>query len=99
MSPEDVKPEWVEKAARALAENEAPTVPWDDWARVSKKRWRSLARAALAAVLPEAMAEALAKYLDAYVEAQPRMGDSNAAFAVLREMAAEVNRLREGSPS
>jgi hypothetical protein len=58
MSPEDVKPEWVEKAARALAENEAPTVPWDDWARVSKKRWRSLARAALAAVLPEAMAEA-----------------------------------------
>jgi hypothetical protein len=87
MSPEDIKPEWVDKAKYAI----------ERWFDMNQPVPTGAVRDALAAVLPEAMAEALAKYLDAYVEAQPRMGDSNAAFAVLREMAAEVNRLREGS--
>jgi hypothetical protein len=120
MSPEDVRPEWVEKARAAIVAKADADDALDDAGKMSDDEWdRALstthstngvarrvdgdpevfARTVLAAVMPEAMSEALAKYLDAYVEAQPRMGDSNAAFAVLREMAAEVNRLREGSES
>jgi hypothetical protein len=104
MSPEDIPAEWVEQAAREvyaeweneyMGDGEWPA--WDSDENLARDTARTWARNILAAVLPEAMAEALAKYLDAYVEWQPRMGDSNAAFAVLREMAAEVNRLREGS--
>jgi hypothetical protein len=62
MSPEDVKPEWVEKAARILceiSERDGHTYPgsfginWDD----TDAFWDDALRV-LAAVLPEAMAEA-----------------------------------------
>jgi hypothetical protein len=103
MKPEDIPAEWVEKAARAVVDELGACAMCGESGPAGcvycKDDAEQHARAALAAVLPEALAEALAKYLDAYVEAQPRMGDSNAAFAVLREMAAEVNRLREGSES
>lgn len=53
MIPEDIKPEWVEKAADEL------TGSWyAAWIDVHTAR--AMARAALAAVLPEAMAEAWA---------------------------------------
>jgi hypothetical protein len=50
MSPEDVKPEWVEKAVDIFADE---YLPGEDAPRAM--------RLALAAVLPEALAEAWAK--------------------------------------
>lgn len=101
MNPEDVNSEWVEKGVAALY-----TDSFAEWrALPSLHRKLAMGKHAsdvatiLAAVMPLAQAAALAKHLDAYIEWQPRMGDSNAAFATLREMAAEVNRLREGNPS
>lgn len=53
MSPDDVNPEWVEKAARAMADDWNP-----DRDPILTVMFRDYAASALAAVLPDAMAEA-----------------------------------------
>jgi hypothetical protein len=64
MSPEDVKPEWVEKAARIFHDmtwTPGGGRPYDDRPPTVRAAYDEKARHALAAVLPEAMAEAWAK--------------------------------------
>jgi hypothetical protein len=64
MSPEDVKPEWVEKAARIFHDmtwTPGGGRPCDDRPPTVRAAYDEKARHALAAVLPEAMAEAWAK--------------------------------------
>ena len=74
MSPEDVKPEWVEKAARAIYEASAQAAYSDPYQSLDEGDWPEWdvedpffgellmeQRIALAAVLPEAMSEAWAK--------------------------------------
>jgi hypothetical protein len=65
MTPEDIKPEWVEKAAREvyaeweneyMGDGEWPA--WDSDENLARDTARTWARNILAAVLPEAMAEA-----------------------------------------
>jgi hypothetical protein len=65
MSPEDVKPEWVEKAARAVVDELGACAMCGESGPARcvycKDDAEKHARAALAAVLPGAMAEAWAK--------------------------------------
>jgi hypothetical protein len=72
MSPEDIKPEWVEKAAREvyaeweneyMGDGEWPA--WDSDENLARDTARTWARNILAAVLPEAMAEAWEQGRDA----------------------------------
>jgi hypothetical protein len=88
MSPEDIKPEWVEKAARILcefSERDGHTYPgpfginWDD----TDVFWDDALRV-LAAVLPGAMAEAW----DEGAVSRGMYGDAD-----------EPNPYREGSES
>jgi hypothetical protein len=61
MSPEDVKPEWVEKAARVFHDmtwTPGGGLRYDDRPLEVRAAYDEKARFALAAVLPEAMAEA-----------------------------------------
>lgn len=61
MSPEDVPAELVEKVARAIRADYVARYPEEPpvyHAGPGQPVWRHMARAALAAVLPEAMAEA-----------------------------------------
>jgi hypothetical protein len=71
MSPEDVKPEWVEKAAREvyaeweneyMGDGEWPA--WDSDENLARDTARTWARNILAAVLPEIQAQALREAAD-----------------------------------
>lgn len=94
MSPEDVKPEWVEKAAREvyaeweneyMGDGEWPA--WDSDENLARDTARTWARNILAAVLPEAMAEAWDE------------GKEALAAAILPDAAPLINPYREGSTS
>jgi len=73
MSPEDVKPEWVEKAARAVADELGACAMCGESGPAGcvycKDDAEKHARAALAAVLPEAMSEAWDEGMSAAVKA------------------------------
>jgi hypothetical protein len=100
MSPEDVKPEWVEKAARAVYEASAQAAYSDPYQSLDEGDWPEWdvedpffsellveQRIALAAVLPEAMAEAWDE------------GKEALAAAWHPDAAPLINPYREGSPS
>jgi hypothetical protein len=91
MSPEDVKPEWVEKAARAVVDELGACAVCGESGPAGcvycKDDAEAHARAALAAVLPEAMAEAWDE------------GKEALAAALLPDAAPLINPYREGSPS
>jgi hypothetical protein len=72
MSPEDVKPEWVEKAARIFHDmtwTPGGGRPYDDRPLTVRAAYDEKARHALAAVLPEAMTEAWDEGMSAAVKA------------------------------
>lgn len=65
MKPEDVPAEWVEKAARAMADDHHLLWVYDDpqpfdpdWVIEKRETWEHHARHALAAVLPDIQAQA-----------------------------------------
>jgi hypothetical protein len=87
MSPEDIKPEWVEKAARIFHDmtwTPGGGRPYDDRPLTVRAAYDEKARHALAAVLPEAMAEAW----EEGAVSRGMYGDAD-----------EPNPYREGSPS
>jgi hypothetical protein len=87
MSPEDIKPEWVEKAARIFHDmtwTPGGGRPYDDRPLTVRAAYDEKARHALAAVLPEAMAEAW----EEGAVSRGMYGDTD-----------EPNPYREGSPS
>jgi hypothetical protein len=93
MSPEDIKPEWVEKAARIFHDmtwTPGGGRPYDDRPLTVRAAYDEKARHALAAVLPEAMAEAWDEGEEAGLE--------NAMY-VGWEHLQTPNPYREGSPS
>jgi hypothetical protein len=100
MSPEDVKPEWVEKAARILceiSERDGHTYPgsfginWDD----TDAFWDDAHRV-LAAVLPLAQAAA---FEDFAARVRARWAKDGERCPWVGALDDEAARLREGSPS